>query len=123
MVSYGELHVIPEYIYLQREKLKRRLKRSPTDEEFARFLGTTVPEVKDMKSVKVKYTENTLPLKGVRYKHAKPLKRTNLNTSRFKNNTQYNSDNDSISGGARRKIQRKTLRLRRVSRSRKHKMY
>jgi len=118
MVSYGELHVIPEYIYLKREKLKRLLKRSPTDEEFATFLGTTVPEVKNMKSVKVKYTENTLPSKNVRYIHAKPN-----TTSRFKSNSQYESDSDSRSGGARRKIQRKTLRLRRVSRSRKHKMY
>lgn len=119
MVSYGELHVIPEYIYLKREKLKRLLKRSPTDEEFATFLGTTVPEVKNMKSVKVKYTENTLPSKKVRYyRHAKPN-----TTSRFKSNRQYESDSDSRSGGARRKIQRKTLRLRRVSRSRKHKMY
>lgn len=30
-MSTGELTVIPEVIYLIKEKLKRRLKRSPTD--------------------------------------------------------------------------------------------
>ena len=38
-MSTGELTVIPEVIYLTNEKLKRRLKRSPTDQELATALN------------------------------------------------------------------------------------
>ena len=37
-MSTGELTVIPDVIYLTKERLRRRLKRSPTDHELAAAL-------------------------------------------------------------------------------------
>ncbi len=59
-MSTGELTVIPGDIYLKKEKLKRRLKRSPTDQELAAELKMSPSLLHSLKTVKVKYNENTL---------------------------------------------------------------
>jgi len=109
-MSTGELTVIPEVIYLTNEKLKRRLKRSPTDQELATALNMSPSSLSKLKRVKVKYNETSLTLAASRgavaYRHAKPWSKKQQN--RFANGTQYNSD-----GGAKRK-------RRYTRRSRKH---
>ena len=100
-MSTGELTVIPEFIYLTKEKLKRRLKRSPTDKELAAELKISPSSLSKLKHVKVKYNETTmtpsLAARGaVAYRHAKH--RSKKQRDRFANGTQYDSD-----GGAKRK--------------------
>ncbi len=74
-MSTGELTVIPGDIYLKKEKLKRRLKRSPTDQELAAELKMSPSLLHSLKTVKVKYNENTLTPSfargAVAYRHAK----------------------------------------------------
>ena len=101
-MSTGELTVIPEVIYLTKEKLKRRLKRSPTDQELATALKMSPSSLSKLKHVKVKYSETTLTPSlasrgAVAYRHAKPWSKKHRG-SRFANGTQYDSD-----GGAKRK--------------------
>ena len=109
-MSTGELTVIPELIYLTKEKLKRRLKRSPTDQELAAELKMSPSSLKSLKTIKVNYNETTLTPSIVRgavaYRHAKH--RSKKQQDRFANGTQYDSD-----GGAKRK-------RRHSRRSRKH---
>jgi hypothetical protein len=101
-MSTGELTVIPEVIYLTKEKLKRRLKRSPTDQELATALKMSPSLLNSLKTVKVKYNETTLTPSlaasrgAVTYRHAKH--RSKKQQNRFANGTQYDSD-----GGAKRK--------------------
>ena len=110
-MSTGELTVIPEVIYLTKEKLKRRLKRSPTEHELAVALKMSPSSLKSLRTVKVKYNETTLTPSlaqgAVAYRHAKPWSKKHRG-SRFANGTQYDSD-----GGAKRK-------RRHSRRSRKH---
>ena len=99
-MSTGELTVIPEVIYLTKEKLKRRLKRSPTDQELATALKMSPSSLSKLKHVKVKYSETSLTPSlargAVAYRHAKH--RSKKQQDRFANGTQYDSD-----GGAKRK--------------------
>jgi hypothetical protein len=101
-MSTGELTVIPEVIYLTKEKLKRRLKRSPTDQELATALKMSPSSLSKLKRVKVKYSETSLTPSlaasrgAVAYRHAKH--RSKKQQDRFANGTQYDSD-----GGAKRK--------------------
>ena len=99
-MSTGELTVIPEVIYLTKEKLKRRLKRSPTDQELATALKMSPSLLNSLKTVKVKYNETTLTPSlargAVTYRHAKH--RSKKQQDRFASGTQYDSD-----GGAKRK--------------------
>ena len=111
-MSTGELTVIPEVIYLTNEKLKRRLKRSPTDQELATALNMSPSSLSKIKRVKVKYSETSLTpslaSRGVvAYRHAKPWSKKHRGNP-FKNDDRYNSD-----GGAKRK-------RRYTRRSRKH---
>jgi len=98
-MSTGELTVIPEVIYLTKEKLKRRLKRSPTEDELAAELKMSPSALSKLKHVKVKYNETTLTPSfargAVAYRHAKH--RSKKQQDRFANGTQYDSD-----GGAKR---------------------
>ena len=100
-MSTGELTVIPEVIYLTKEKLKRRLKRSPTDQELATALKMSPSLLNSLKTVKVKYNETTLTPSIVRgavtYRHAKH--RSKKQQDRFASGTQYDSDG----GGGKRK--------------------
>jgi hypothetical protein len=102
-MSTGELTVIPEVIYLTKEKLKRRLKRSPTDQELATALKMSPSLLNSLKTVKVKYNETTLTPSIVRgavtYRHAKISKKHRGNP--FNNDKRY--DSDSISGGKRKR--------------------
>lgn len=104
------LTVIPEVIYLTKRKLKRRLKRSPTDQELAAELKMSPRSLNFLKAVKVKYSETSLTPSfargAVAYRHAKH--RSKKQQDRFANGTQYDSD-----GGAKRK-------RRYTRRSRKH---
>jgi hypothetical protein len=99
-MSTGELTVIPEVIYLTKEKLKRRLKRSPTEHELAAELKMSPSSLSKLKHVKVKYNENTLTPSfargAVAYRHAKH--RSKKQQDRFASGTQYDSD-----GGGKRK--------------------
>lgn len=101
-MSTGELTLIPEFIYLTKEKLKRRLKRSPTDQELATALNMSPSSLSKLKRVKVKYSETTLSPSlargAVAYRHAKPWSKKNRRNP-FKSDTQYDSDG----GGAKRK--------------------
>lgn len=104
-MSTGELTVIPEVIYLTKERLKRRLKRSPTDQELAAALRMSPPSLNLLKSVKVKYNETTLTPSlaasrgAVVYRHAKISKKHRGNP--FNNDKRY--DSDSSSGGKRKR--------------------
>ena len=104
-MSTGELTVIPELIYLTNEKLKRRLKRSPTEDELAAELKMSPSSLSKLKHVKVKYNETTLTPSlaasrgAVAYRHAKISKKHRGN--RFASGTQYDSD-----GGGKRKTRR-----------------
>jgi hypothetical protein len=77
-MSTGELTVIPEIIYVTKEKLKRHPKRSPTDQELATALKMSPSALTKLKHVKVKYNETTLTPSlaasrgAVAYRHAKP---------------------------------------------------
>ena len=103
-MSTGELTVIPEVIYLTNEKLKRRLKRSPTDQELATVLKMSPSSLSKLKRVKVKYSETSLTPSlaasrgAVAYRHAKPWSIKKHRGSRFASGTQYDSD-----GGGKRK--------------------
>jgi hypothetical protein len=100
-MSTGELTVIPEVIYLTKEKLKRRLKRSPTEHELAAELKMSPSALSKLKHVKVKYNETTLTPSfargAVAYRHAKPWSKKHRG-NRFASGTQYDSD-----GGGKRK--------------------
>jgi hypothetical protein len=105
-MSTGELTVIPEVIYLTKEKLKRRLKRSPTDQELAAELKISPSALSKLKHVKVKYSETTLTpslaaTRGVvAYRHAKPWSKKHRGNP-FATGSQYDSD-----GGGKRKTRR-----------------
>jgi len=102
-MSTGELTVIPEVIYLTKEKLIRRLKRSPTEHELAAALKMSPSSLTKLKHVKVKYNETTLTPSlvasrgAVAYRHAKPWSKKHRG-NRFASGTQYDSD-----GGGKRK--------------------
>ena len=103
-MSTGELTVIPEVIYLTKEKLKRRLKRSPTEDELATELKMSPSALSKLKHVKVKYNETTLTPSfargAVAYRHAKPWSKKHRGNP-FKNDDRYNSD-----GGGKGKTRR-----------------
>ena len=115
-MSTGELTVIPEVIYLTKEKLKRRLKRSPTEDELATDLKMSPSSLSKLKHLKVKYNETTLTPSlaasrgAVAYRHAKPWSKKHRG-NRFASGTQYDSD-----GGGKRK-RRHTRRHRNRSRN------
>ena len=118
-MSTGELTVIPEVIYLTKEKLKRRLKRSPTDQELAAALRISPRSLNAVKSVKVKYTETTLTPSlvasrgAVAYRHAKISKKHRGNP--FNNDKRY--DSDSSGGKRKRRRSRRTRNQNKTKRS------
>ena len=104
-MSTGELTVIPEVIYLTKEKLKRRLKRSPTDQELAAALKMSPSALSKLKHVKVKYNETTLTPSlargAVAYRHAKPWSKKHRGNP-FATGRQYDSDGGGGKGKTRR---------------------
>lgn len=50
-MSTGQLTVIPDLIYLTKERLRRRLKRSPTDHELAAALKMSPSSLNLLKMV------------------------------------------------------------------------
>ena len=118
-MSTGELTVIPALIYLTKEKLKRRLKRSPTDQELAAELKMSPSSLKSLKTVKIQYNENTLTPSlardAVTYRHAKH--RSKKQQDRFASGTQYDSD-----GGGKRK-RRHSRRSRTRNKTKRSKQY
>ena len=113
-MSTGELTVMPNDIYLTNERLRRRLKRSPTDHELAAALNMSPSSLNSLKMAKVKYNENTLTPSllasrgAAAYRHAKPWsKKTRGNL--FANDKRYDSDG----GGKRRHSRRRRNKTKR----------
>ena len=110
-MSTGELTVIPEVIYLTKEKLKRRLKRSPTDQELATALKMSPQSLNFLKAVKVKYNETTLTPSlaasqgAVVYRHAKHRSKKHQGNP-FNNDKRY--DSDSRGGKRKRRYTRRS---------------
>jgi len=59
-MSQGTLPLIPENIFYATQKLTRQLKREPTNEELAQYLGMTPKELNDILKMKTEYNENSL---------------------------------------------------------------
>lgn len=59
-MSQGTLPLIPADIFFAKEKLKRKLKRDPTNEELAEKVKITLKDLNDKLNMKTEYNENSL---------------------------------------------------------------
>lgn len=103
-MSEGTLPVIPENIFYAKQKLTRKLKREPTNEELSEKLGMTTKQLNDVLKMKTEYTENSLSpsfQRGHDVYYGSPLQKNTRKVPLFDNPNRYDS------GGKKRQMKYK----------------